>query len=153
MKWALPLFSFYLILYLFSCQNFEVKNSAPTSSLNNLLATIGDKKITVNDFIKRCEYVPRPNYCKNNSYIHKKIALNSLIAEKLLSLEFEKNNYKFTKAQKNLILGRKEQSMRQMMMKKNGFNKVKTDTNTNYGPYVALDHTVGKRKRFFFKAQ
>ena len=130
MKWALPLFSLYFIFYLFSCQNFEVKSSVSNTSLNNLLVTIGDKEITVNDFIKRCEYVPRPNYCKNNNYVHKKIALNSLIAEKLLALEFEKNNYNFTRAQKNLILGRKEQSMRQMMLKKNGFNKVKPDTNT-----------------------
>ncbi|SVB05726.1 uncharacterized protein METZ01_LOCUS158580, partial [marine metagenome] len=26
----------------------------------NILAKVGDKTITVNDYIKRCEYVPRP---------------------------------------------------------------------------------------------
>ena len=51
-----------------------------------------------------------------------------MIAEKLLALEFEKSNLSFSSAQKNLIIGRKEQSMRQMMVKKNGFDKVKLDS-------------------------
>ena len=68
------------------------------------------------------------HYCKNNNYIHKKIALNSLIAEKLLALEFEKKKLNFTNAQNSLITGRKEQSMRQMMLKVNGFDKVKLDS-------------------------
>ena len=76
-----------LFIFLLSCSD---KNQSTFKSGPNILATIGDTSITVTDFIKRCEYVPRPNYCKNNNYIHKKIALNSLIAEKILSTEFEK---------------------------------------------------------------
>ena len=51
-----------------------------------------------------------------------------MIAEKLLALEFEKSDLSFSSAQNNLITGRKEQSMRQMMLKKNGFDKVKPDS-------------------------
>ena len=81
----------------------------------------------VNDFIKRCEYVPRPPYCRGDNYIHKKIALNSLIAEKLLALEFEKNNLKLNDNHKSLILGQQEQVMRQLMLKTFGYDSVKLD--------------------------
>ena len=124
MKWVFLLFT----LCFLSCEILDNKNTTTSGLDANLLTTISDREITVNDFIKRCEYVPRPNYCKNNNYIHKKIALNSLIAEKLLALEFEKSDLSFSSAQNNLITGRKEQSMRQMMLKKNGFDKVKPDS-------------------------
>ena len=128
MKWLFRLaFSCFTLCFL-SCGIFKKEGSSINDINTNLLTTIGDREITVNDFIKRCEYVPRPNYCKNNNYIHKKIALNSLIAEKLLALEFEKKKLNFTNAQKNLITGRKEQSMRQMMLKVNGFDKVQLDS-------------------------
>lgn len=108
----------------FSCSK---KLDQKSSFQSNVLAMIGEKKITVNDFIRRCEYVPRPNYCKNNNYIHKKIALNSLIAEKLLSIEFEKEKFELSSAQKNLIKGQKEQAMRHAMLKTFGFDKVEDD--------------------------
>lgn len=94
----------------------------------NVLAMVGGKIITVNDFIKRCEYVPRPNYCRGDNYIHKKIALNSLIAEKLFAMEFENRDLLFTKNQMMVIRGQKEQTMRQLMLKQFGFEKVKIDT-------------------------
>ena len=95
----------------------------------NILAKVGDKTITVNDYIKRCEYVPRPAYCRGDNYIHKKIALNSLIAEKLLALEFEKLNYLTTESQRSIISGQKEQAMRHLMLKRFGYEQVKIDTN------------------------
>ena len=115
---------FVLFIFLLSCSDKSQSTFEPSL---NILATIGDKSITVNDFLKRCEYVPRPNYCKNNNYIHKKIALNSLIAEKILSVEFEKKGFIYTAAQENLIIGQKEQAMRQMMLKIHGFDKVVLD--------------------------
>ena len=127
MRWVFSLSSILLFCFALSCADLKVEDAKVTRSSENVLTSIGNRVITVNDFIKRCEYVPRPNYCKNNNYIHKKIALNSLIAEKLLALEFEKKKLNFTNAQKNLITGRKEQSMRQMMLKVNGFDKVKID--------------------------
>ena len=57
----------------------------------NTLIRIDNKEITKNDFIKRAEYTIRPSYCKSNNNIHKKIILNSIIAEKLMSLEIEEN--------------------------------------------------------------
>lgn len=128
MRWAFSLPSVLLSYFILSCADHKVENAKVSPASGNVLTSIGNKVITVNDYIKRCEYVPRPNYCKNNNYIHKKIALNSLIAEKLLALEFEKKKLNFTNAQNSLIIGRKEQSMRQMMLKVNGFDKVKLDS-------------------------
>ena len=128
MRWAFSLPSVLLSYFILSCADHKVENAKVSPESGNVLTSIGNKVITVNDYIKRCEYVPRPNYCKNNNYIHKKIALNSLIAEKLLALEFEKKKLNFTNAQNSLITGRKEQSMRQMMLKVNGFDKVKLDS-------------------------
>ena len=128
MRWAFSLPSVLLSYFILSCADHKVENTKISPASGNVLTSIGNKVITVNDYIKRCEYVPRPNYCKNNNYIHKKIALNSLIAEKLLALEFEKKKLNFTNAQNSLITGRKEQSMRQMMLKVNGFDKVKLDS-------------------------
>ena len=51
---------------------------------SDILVEINDRVITKNDFIIRSEYTIRPSYCKSNNQIHKKIILNSLIAEKLL---------------------------------------------------------------------
>ena len=118
--------SFYLFLLLsFSCSNpKEKKQILPI----NKLAEVGGKTITTNDFLKRCEYVPRPSYCRDDNYIHKKIALNSIIAEKILALEFEKNDLKFTDSQNLLIKGQKEQAMRHLMLKKLGYQKVIKDT-------------------------
>ena len=55
----------------------------------NIIAQINDRVITKEDFILRSEYTIRPAYCKSNNQIHKKIILNSLIAEKLMALEVE----------------------------------------------------------------
>ena len=128
MRWALSLSSILLLCFILFCADYKVEDAKANHVNTNVLASIGNRVITVNDYIKRCEYVPRPSYCKNNNYIHKKIALNSLIAEKLLALEFEKNNLNFTNAQNSLIIGRKEQSMRQVMLKVNGFDKVRLDS-------------------------
>ena len=115
----------FLFIFSISCEK-QIKHDEDFSI--NILAKIGEKIITVNDFKKRSEYMPRPAYCKGESYIHKKIALNSLIAEKLLSLEFDKSNYIFTDTQKAFILGQKEQTMRHLMLKKFGYDSVKVDS-------------------------
>jgi len=82
-----------------------------------ILVNIDDKvTISKNEFIRRAEYTIRPPYCKANTYLHKKIILNSLIAEKLLALEAGTDN-KLSRDDSflNFIKGRKEQSMRQWM--------------------------------------
>tara|TARA_Y100000768_G_scaffold181375_1_gene135849 strand:+ start:1719 stop:3194 length:1476 start_codon:yes stop_codon:yes gene_type:complete len=118
----------FLIIVLFVYLGCNNPTEKPPNVPINILAEIGNKTITVNDFIKRCEYVPRPVYCRGDNYIHKKISLNSLIAEKIFSIEFDRRNYDTTNDQKNFIQGQKEQSMRQLMLKRFGFDKVKIDT-------------------------
>ena len=94
---------FCILFFLFGCsENKNINNG-------NVLATVGNRTITVSDFIKRSEYNIRPQYCRGKSELDKNIILNSLIAEKLISIDYGvKNN-------KNLeIIGRKEQKMREL---------------------------------------
>jgi hypothetical protein len=105
------------------------KKAPPAGLQEQILVRIDDKaSISVNEFIRRAEYTPRPDYCKYNSYIHKKIILNSLIAEKLLALEAGENspllqNDEFLR----FIQGRKEQAMRQWMHHVEATEKVTLD--------------------------
>jgi len=120
-------YNLFFIVFLFNFWSCDKKTDDLSLNPPNILATILDKPIMVNDFIKRCEYVPRPAYCRANNYIHKKIALNSLIAEKLLSIEFDKENLQMSEAQKSIVIGQKEQAMRLLMLKSFGYDSVKID--------------------------
>jgi len=96
-----------ILLLVFSCRR---EKSRP-----DILATVADRVITVNDFIERAEYGFRPDYCRDDNYIHRKIVLNSLIAEKLLALEAGTENELFRNEEFQLYLqGRREQVMRQL---------------------------------------
>ncbi len=78
-----------------------------------ILVKIGDRTISADEFIRRAEYTIRPPYCSSNSYVHKKIVLNSLIAEKIMALEAgNENSFLETEKVKNRLLGRKEQAMK-----------------------------------------
>lgn len=80
-----------------------------------VLAYVDNRVITVQDFLRRSEYSIRPDYCRQSNYLHKKIVLNSLIAEKLTSLEMSENDKLFESSSFNKFLkGRKEQAMRQV---------------------------------------
>ena len=79
------------------------------------LILINDKVITRDDFIRRSEYTIRPNYCKLSNNVHKKIILNSLIAEKLFAIENSKYEIKKNNVS-NYINGIKEQTMRKVML-------------------------------------
>lgn len=82
----------------------------------DILAKVGDKIITKQDFIRRAEYTIRPDYCRQSNYIHKKIILNSLIAEKLTSIEMEDKDDALLSSQNfhYYLQGRKEQAMRKL---------------------------------------
>ena len=112
--------NYLFILFLFlSCAE---KPFVPEEAV---LARVGEKFITIQDFIRRAEYTIRPDYCRQDNYIHKKIVLNSLIAEKLASLEFEKLNSEFqSKDSEEYFRGRREQAMRQTMYFEEYFEKV-----------------------------
>ena len=75
-------------IFLFHCSN---QHHTPE---DQVLVYVGEKTITIQDFIRRSEYTIRPVYCRQSNYVHKKIILNSLIAEKLLAIEMEDQNDK-----------------------------------------------------------
>jgi hypothetical protein len=94
-----------------------------------ILAKVADRTITLNEFLKRSEYTIRPAYAKSNTYIHKKIILNSLIAEKLFSLEAgDDNPLMENESFRSYIKGRKEQAMRKWLYQKTGYDQVKLDS-------------------------
>ena len=85
------------------------------SDNNNILVKVKDRVITKNDFIKRAEYTIRPAYCNSDNTIHKKIILNSLIAEKLMAIEIEPFMTDENLAN-DFLIGIKEQKMREVML-------------------------------------
>ncbi|MDZ7345578.1 MAG: hypothetical protein ONA69_02175 [candidate division KSB1 bacterium] len=91
-----------------------------------VIARVGDREITLAEFIRRAEYTIRPPYLKGNYYLHKKMILNSLLAEKMLALEAGTDNELYRSPEfQNYIQGRKEQAMRKWLYLKEGFDKVK----------------------------
>ncbi len=112
----------HFLIFLFLTLSCSENPSVPEEVI---LARVGEKLITIQDFIRRSEYTIRPDYCRQDNYIHKKIVLNSLIAEKLTSLEFEKQKYEFqSKYSEEYFKGRREQAMRQIMYFEEYFSKV-----------------------------
>jgi len=113
-----------LILITFSCSKKEENQPAET-----ILAKISEKTISVNEFIRRAEYTIRPTYCKGDLNIHKKIVLNSFIAEKILALEAGENNEFITHPKVDAYLrGHLEQAMRQWQYYKQAAEKADVDT-------------------------
>ena len=111
-------------IFCFGILTFHCQKKQPVS--NHIIARIGDRSISANEFIRRAEYTIRPVYCRGDNIIHKKIVLNSLIAEKLLALEAENhhalaNNENF----KAYIQGRKEQAMRKVLFDEKAYRKVR----------------------------
>lgn len=98
----------------------------PAESTDWILAKVGDRIITVDEFIRRAEYTVRPPYCHSDSYIHKKIILNSLIAEKLFAVEADTDNELYRNQEfQRYIQGRREQAMRQLHFYRVGYQKVR----------------------------
>ena len=86
--------------------------------------------ITVDEFIRRAEFTIRPPYCDSNTPFHKKIVLNSLIAEKLFALEAGEDNLFIESQQaKNYLQGRQEQAMRKWQYYQKAHQQVQLDTN------------------------
>ena len=93
-----------------------------------IIVVIDDRVLTEAEFIRRVEYTIRPPYCQGNNNVHRKIVLNSLIAEKLLALEVDKlEDWQVDRELENYFVGRKEQLMRQIHYRENALNKVEID--------------------------
>ena len=122
------LFLFSLItffaMFLFFCGRNEIQQPK-----EKILAKIGEKTISENEFIRRAEFTIRPQYCNGENYIHRKIILNSLIAEKLFALEANnKNPLSQNDEFLDYLRGRKEQAMRQWLYSNDFYNKVELDS-------------------------
>lgn len=116
----------------------------PQQPKEEILARVGPKTISVNEFIRRAEYTLRPAYCRGDNYIHRKIVLNSLIAEKLLALEAGEDNELTRNEQFQAYLeGRKEQAMREWMFYHDFYERVKLDSAELRAAY----HLLGRKYR------
>jgi hypothetical protein len=110
-----------LLITLILCSGISV---AKAQANNNILATIGNKNITIAEFKVRSEFTVRPE-----NYKDKSIALNNLIIEKILASEAEKTNTLATNAAYHARLkGIKEQAMREKLWTTVAFNKATVDT-------------------------
>jgi len=121
--------SIWMIIVLSCMFTFSCGRRNTESTQENIIAKIGVKSISANEFIRRAEFTIRPKYCSMNNYIHQKIVLNSLIAEKLLALEAGESN-ELTQNEQfvDYIKGRQEQAMRQWQYYDIAYNKVELDT-------------------------
>ncbi len=118
-KYILILFT----LIITSCG--DVKEEEPKEII---LARIGDATISLSEFMRRTEMTIRPAYCNGDNNIHKKIILNSLIAEKMLALEADEINELNQRRHFQLyIQGRQEQAMREWLLHEEGFQKVQLE--------------------------
>ncbi len=125
-----------LVAALLSCSR------GPEQPREVILARVGPKTISVNEFLRRAEYTIRPAYCRGDNYIHRKIVLNSLIAEKLLALEAGEDNELTRNEQFQLYLqGRKEQAMREWLYYHDFYRKVRVDS----AELKAAYHLLGRR--------
>lgn len=102
--------------------------SKPETVAGEVLVRVGDRVITREDFMRRAEYTIRPDFCAGENYIHRKIVLNNLIAEKLLALETAQSPLLDNPAFTAYIQGREEQAMRQWLAKLKGRDQVVLDT-------------------------
>jgi hypothetical protein len=95
-----------------------------------IIARIGEKTISLDEFVRRAELTIRPGYCRGEEDFHKRIILNSLIAEKLLAIEAGENNELANNERfQDYLKGRKEQAMRQWLYNHDFYEKVRLDSN------------------------
>ena len=112
-----------LMLFIQSCTQ---KNEEPEEKI---LVKIGKGTISVDEFIRRAEYTVRPPYCRGNQNLDKKVIINSLIAEKLMSIEATDTNSFITNERiQGYLRGRKEQAMRLWLYEKEAREKVQLDS-------------------------
>jgi sulfur transfer complex TusBCD TusB component (DsrH family) len=113
-----------LLLVTFFSVNLYAQKGA-----EKIIIKVGDKTITKTEYLNRAELTPRPEYCKSDNYIHRKIVLNTLIAEKLLAIEAGDDNELTNSIEfENYITGRKEQAMRQVHFYEKAYLKSKPDS-------------------------
>ena len=133
---------FFGVLFSLLLTNCSDKNISKPSL--DVLAQVGEKIITKQDFIRRAEYTIRPDYCRQSNYIHKKIILNSLIAEKLTSIEMEDKEDALLNSQNfhYYLQGRKEQAMRKLYYYDNFYKVANAADNVVKEKYKLAGRTI-----------
>ena len=113
-----------IILLFFALFINGTSQNRPLDS-SQIVAQIGNKTITVEDFLQRSELTVRPVYLKD-----KNTAINNLIAEKTLALEAEGSATEFLNKPgiAGKLRGIKEQMMREALYYEVAFNKAQVDT-------------------------
>ncbi|MCF8242288.1 MAG: hypothetical protein K9J16_12950 [Melioribacteraceae bacterium] len=140
---SIPVYSFQQTI-----TDTTLTENANTTTTGPLLAKVGGKKIYLDEFYRRAEYTIRPAYCKGNTTSDKMIILNSLIAEKLIALEYE-NDEKFAADPviNNYLRGRREQAMRQVLFLNEGWEKAEIEKEDLQKAFRAAGRTY--RVKFF----
>jgi hypothetical protein len=94
-----------------------------------ILAEIGDKTITTDEFIKRAELTVRPLYPAANAEADKGIVLNNLVFEKVFAIEAgDQNMLAKNENFKSYLQGIQEQNMRKRLFEEVATNAVKIDS-------------------------
>jgi len=119
----------FVILLIMLIVNLSVRGQGDLEKEKSIiLARVGDKTISLKEFIRRAEYTIRPSYCNGNNNLQKKIVLNSLIAEKMLAIELGENHeLEQNQGFQSYIQGHKEQAMREWLQYQEGTWKVKIE--------------------------
>lgn len=134
---------FVIALNVLSCS----KKTDVVEPREKILAKIGSATISVDEFIRRAEYTVRPPYCRGNQNLDKKIVMNSLIAEKLFSIEAgDTNSFIQSDRVQRHLQGRKEQNMRQLLYEQEARNKAVIDT----AQAVKTARVAGRKYRIFY---
>ena len=140
MIWVSRFAVLHLVLIFTSCSN---QTNVPDEVV---LAKVGDRVITVQDFIRRSEYTIRPDYCRKSNYIHKKIILNSLIAEKLTALELDNlKSDELTDKIDQFSQGRKEQAMRKRYYHDFYYAKTELDSTNLNQAFLMSGRTISAK--------
>ncbi len=102
-----------------------------------MVAKIGDRTITVQDFRARIELTVRPDLPAQNDLDYKKTLLNNLLIEKMFALEAGKDTEILKRETFRLhIQGIKEQTMRERLFYTQAFDKTDPDTNEIKNRYL-----------------
>jgi len=123
--------NFFKTFFLLPAILFLACTSAKNQSDEVLLAQIGEKEISVREFLHRSELAVRPNNFKN-----KNTTLNNIIAEKILAGEAECNNkLLYNPVMQGTLKGIKEQLMRDKLHYEVAVKNVEIDSHEVVNAY------------------
>jgi len=134
---AIKISLFLCSLYLLGVTNCGRDSQKQKVDLDRVIAIVDQDTLYVDDYIRRCEYTVRPDYCQKSGHHDKNICLNSLIAEKLFALEAGQENQLFRNTKFQAFLqGIKEQTMRESLFRDEIMAEIKVSDKEIQQAYV-----------------